>query len=63
MACFKYQAYLYGSEAVTYLNALLRMVKEPALWVVYPIPTTGQPSPFLYISITFIDIEGNSSMV
>jgi hypothetical protein len=23
MICFKYQVYLYGSEAITYLNALL----------------------------------------
>jgi hypothetical protein len=23
MTCFKYQVYLYGSEAITYLNALL----------------------------------------
>jgi hypothetical protein len=27
MTCFKYQVYLYGSEAITYLNA--RMVDEP----------------------------------
>ncbi len=23
MTCIKYQAYLYGSEAITYLNAIL----------------------------------------
>jgi hypothetical protein len=23
MTCFKYQVYLYGSEAITYLNAIL----------------------------------------
>ena len=23
MTCFKYQVYLYGSEAITYVNALL----------------------------------------
>jgi hypothetical protein len=31
MNYFKYQMYLYGSEAITYLNALLRVVTEPAL--------------------------------
>jgi hypothetical protein len=29
--CFKYQVYLYGLEAITYLNAILYLVKEPAL--------------------------------
>ncbi len=24
MDCFKYQVYLYGSEAITYLNAILQ---------------------------------------
>jgi hypothetical protein len=23
MTCFKYQVYMYGSEAITYLNAIL----------------------------------------
>jgi hypothetical protein len=31
MICFKYQVYLYGSEAITYLNAILQVVTEPAL--------------------------------
>jgi hypothetical protein len=31
MICFKYQVYLYGSEAITYLSAILRVVTEPAL--------------------------------
>ncbi len=31
MTCFKYQVYLYGSEAITYLRALLWVVTEPAL--------------------------------
>jgi hypothetical protein len=31
MTCFKYQAYLYGSEAITHLSAILRVVTEPAL--------------------------------
>ena len=31
MTCFKYQVYLYGSEAITYLNAFLWVVTEPAL--------------------------------
>jgi hypothetical protein len=31
MTCFKYQVYLYGLEAITYLNACLWVVTEPAL--------------------------------
>jgi hypothetical protein len=31
MTCFKYQVYLYGSEAITYLNAFLWVGTEPAL--------------------------------
>jgi hypothetical protein len=31
VTCFKYQVYLYGSEAITYLNAILWVVTEPAL--------------------------------
>ncbi len=30
MTGFKYQVYLYGSEAITYLNAFLWVVTEPA---------------------------------
>ena len=30
MTCFKYQVYLYGSEAIIYVNAFLMMVTEPA---------------------------------
>ncbi len=43
MACFEYQAYLYGSEAVTYLNALLRMVKRTISRL--PHPYYRQPYP------------------
>jgi hypothetical protein len=28
MTCFKYQVYLYGSEAITYLNAFLWVATE-----------------------------------
>jgi hypothetical protein len=28
MACFKYQVYLYGSEAIIYFNAILWMVTD-----------------------------------
>ncbi len=28
---FKYQVFLYGSKAMTYLNAKLRVVTEPAV--------------------------------
>ena len=31
MTCFKYQMYLHGSEAITYLNAILWVVTELAL--------------------------------
>jgi hypothetical protein len=64
MTCFKYQVYLYGSEAITYLNALLWLIIGPALWVIrLPQPHYRQPSPPLYGSITFTHLEENSSMV
>ncbi len=28
MTCFKYQVYLYGSEAITYLNAIFEMLQS-----------------------------------
>jgi hypothetical protein len=31
MTCFKYQMYLYDSEAITILNAILWVVTEPAV--------------------------------
>jgi hypothetical protein len=31
MTCFKYQVYMYGSEAITYLNAVLWVVTELSL--------------------------------
>jgi hypothetical protein len=31
MTCLRYQVYLYGSEAITYLKAFLWVVTEPAL--------------------------------
>jgi hypothetical protein len=65
MTCLKYQVYLYGSEAITYLSAFLWVVTEPALWVIRlpPPHTTGSPPPSLYGSITFTHLEENSSMV
>jgi hypothetical protein len=50
MTCFKYQVYLYGSEAITYLSAILGVlgvVTEPALRVIRlpPTPHYRQPSP------------------
>ncbi len=43
ITCFKYQVYLYGSEAITYLNAIRREFTEPAPRVIRlsPNPTTG----------------------
>jgi hypothetical protein len=34
MTCFKYQVYQYGSEAITYLNAIHGVVTEPAVWFI-----------------------------
>jgi hypothetical protein len=31
MTCFKYQLYQYGSKAITYLNAIHRVITEPTL--------------------------------
>jgi hypothetical protein len=31
--CVKYQMYLYDSEAITYLNAILWVITEPALCI------------------------------
>ncbi len=31
ITCLKYQVYLYGSEAITYLSAFLWVVTEPTL--------------------------------
>ncbi len=31
MTCYKYKVYLYGSEAITFLNAFLGVVIGPAL--------------------------------
>ncbi len=64
MISFKYQMYLYGSEAVTYLNALLWVATEPAVWVIWlPPPHNRQPYNPLYGSITFTNLEENSSMI
>jgi hypothetical protein len=32
ITCLKYQVFLYGSEAITHLNAILWVVTEPAVW-------------------------------
>ena len=47
MTCFKYQVYLYGSEAITYLNSFLWVVTERALCVIRlpPPQTTGAALP------------------
>ena len=65
MTSLKYQVYLYGSEANTYLNAFLWLLTEPALLVIRlpPPPNTGSPHPSLYGSITFTHLKENSSMV
>jgi hypothetical protein len=65
ITCFKYQVFLYGSEAITYLNAILWVVTEPAVLVITlpPPPTTGSPPPTMYASITFTHLKENSCMV
>ncbi len=66
MTCFKYQMYLYGSGALTYLNAILWGVTDLQLWVIRlpPHPTTGSPPPPpQYESITFTQLKENFSMV
>jgi hypothetical protein len=64
MTCFKCQVYFYGSEAITYLIAILWLVQEPVLQVIIgtPTPTIGSPPP-LYGSITFTHLEQNFSLV
>jgi len=65
ITCLKYQVFLYGWEAITYLSDLLWVVTEPAVWVITlpPPPTTGSPPPTLYGSITFTHLKENSCMV
>jgi hypothetical protein len=66
MTCFKFQVYLYGSEAITYLSAILWVDTEPAIWVIRLPPTPHYrqpPPPPLYGSITFSHLKENFSMV
>jgi hypothetical protein len=64
MTCFKYQVYLYGSEAIIYLSAILWEVTEPVLIRLPPPPTTGSPPPPpVYGSIAFTHFKENFSMV
>jgi hypothetical protein len=65
MTCFKYQVYLYGSEAITYLNAFLWVVTERVTMShqTAPTPHFRQPPPSLYGNITFAHLEENSSIV
>ncbi len=65
ITCFKYQVFLYGSKAITYLNAILWVVTEPAVWVItLPPPlTTGSPPPTLFGSITFTHLKENFFIV
>jgi hypothetical protein len=45
MTCMKYQVYLYGSEAITYLNAFFWLVTEHYESSDCPTPHYRQPSP------------------
>jgi hypothetical protein len=65
ITCFKYQVHLFGSEAITYLNAIRWKFSEPALRVIRlsPAPTTGSRTPSLYGSMTLTHLEDNSRMV
>ncbi len=62
MTCFKYQV---CSQAITYSNAIMWVVTEPALMShqTAPTPTTGSPSPSLHGSRTFTHLTENSSRV
>jgi hypothetical protein len=66
MTWFKYQVVLYGSEAITYFNAILWVVIELALCIMSlrlhtpPLGHYRQPSPPLYGSTTFTHLEENS---
>jgi hypothetical protein len=67
MTCFKYQVYLYGSEAITYLSVTVYFERlqsqhyessdcpHPPLQAALPPPVYG--------SITFTHLEENFSMV
>jgi hypothetical protein len=45
MDCFKYQLYLYGSEDITYLNAILQSQDYESSDCPPPPPYTGSPPP------------------
>ncbi len=63
MTYFKYQVYLYGLEAITYLIAILWVVTEQAPWVIRLPPTKGSPTPPGYGSITLTHLKENFSMI
>jgi hypothetical protein len=50
ITCFKYQVYLYGSEAITYLSAILWVVQSQHYESsdCLPPPTTGSPPPCVW---------------
>ncbi len=62
---FKYQVFLYGSEAITYLKLYFEWLQSQQYESSHcrPPPTTGSPSPTLYGSITFTDLKETSCMV
>ncbi len=47
---YKYQVYLYGSEAITCLTAIRWIVTDSALWVIRlpPPPSKSRPPPFVW---------------
>ncbi len=66
MTCFKYQVYLYGSEAITYLIAYFEWLQSQhyeSSDCPPPPPTTGSPPPPVYGSIIFTHLKENFSMV
>ncbi len=62
MTCFKYQVYLYGSEAITDLNALIGVVTEPTLWVITLPPLQAALPPCVWQHNRH-PLEENSSMI
>ncbi len=60
MTSFKYQVYLYGSEAITYLSAILWVVTASTMsHQTAPTPHYRQPSSTVYGSITFTHLKKN----
>ncbi len=63
MTCFKYQVYLYGLEAITYLSAILWVVTEPLLRVIRLPPTPPLQANFETNTYTVNRICGSGTKI